>query len=754
MVVGPERGAGAQGRALNTRQAGDIFIGRHQIDRVTVQAGGLNQAGAIGDQRQRRGQGDTALEVVDLIILRGRQQGAAQHDAGILVTDLGPQALGTLGDVLAPQVEQRSAGAPELFARLQRPGFGGEGFQGRAALAVFGRGLGIPDQIGAVEPAAVLGQLGAGPGGLEVAPHDVGAVVFDADEELPLGRRIVDAGAVVAIDRIVAIGIDPPQQIGGILGIEVREQVLDWLLAGVGASGQQVLPEDLALQIEGQPTVERGLFVVVFGVRGDDRGRTGGATLAGGQVGDRHVEPVLVGDGEVALEAGDPAVRLGHRHDNLVRTGGKDLAEHELAVFIDRYGDAHGGDRLARLDALAADSDRTAGSGDVLHLQAGFAIAAQVVTVGAILQVRIGAIKQREPLQRRLVEAALSIIDPQQIAQVLRGAGRRGPLGVATDLDGHNGQRRGVSRLAAREDADLGRLKPPGIVGVGAPGHRLTALGQGRNRPDVESGRDVQRVVLDLNVGAVEGDIDAALTIRFGLGRVAGQRLAIDTDGKRQAGPTRWRTVVRADQGRHGRWSGWPGRLDLFGERDPNLGAAVEGHPFGRLIAGDWRGLAHAVRREPLGRQTEAGGEIADHDAGPRFGQRLIGRERGTQRGGDALVVGVADDFEADLSLAHQTRGQLGQRRFAGRAQHVAAGLERRVVQAILDGDRSHRRQVRRGRRDQSRFDRDDAGAAQAGEDRILAFEVGLYGGPTRLAVVDPLAERELDGGFCPRQDP
>ena len=757
-VGDPVAGADAHGRALQGGEARRVLIGGHQPDRVPGQARHVDQRSAVGGDRQGRAQRHAALQVVDLIVLARLQQRALQDDAAVLVAHLDPEPLGAFRQVLAVQEVERAPRAAEFLAALQGAGFGGEGVEGRALLAGGEGRLGVEHQVPAVEPAAVLRQLRARPRGLEVAPHHIGAVALQLDVELPLSGRIGDDRRIVPVDRVVAVRVDPPQQVVGVLRAEAREQVLDRLLVSVGAGGQQVFPEHLALQIEGAAPVHRGGLVVVVGIGGHQRRGAGRAAAGHRQVGDRHIEPIAVGDGQVALEGRRLAVRLGHRHLDLVRPWRQDLAGDEAALRVHRHGHAHGGDRLAGLHMLAADGHRTAARRDIAHAQAGLAVAGQRVASGPLgVGLGIGDVEEAERLHARLVEAALLVIDPQHIAEVLAGVRRRGPDHLAADRHGDDRQRRLAGVLALGEDPDLGLLLPPAIVGVGAPGDPVHPADRGGQGPDVERRRDVQRVVLDLDVRTGERHVDAALAVGLHLPGVRIQRMAVDADRERQrpahAGLRRF-AIVLGDEGRDRPGRRRRRRRRRDGRRlvvgDPDHRAPVGGHALRRVVRGHRLQLAAPAGLERRLRQAEQLGEVGGHRMGAGFRQGLVVRDGLLQVRREALVVGVADNLEAQVRLAAQPLGDLAQLGAGVRGQHRAAGLEGRVVQQGLDRlawrRRRQGRRRRRGRCHQPGLAPDDGRGRKARELGALALGVQAQHQVADAAVVDALAARLVLG--------
>src|SRR5690606_33234665 len=81
---------------------------------------------------------------------------------------------------------------------------------------------------------------------LVVAPQHMAIATLEPHVELAIGRRVLQRYRVVAVYRIVLIGIDPPQQGTRILCRHSLEEVLDLVLARVGRGRQEVLSLDLA----------------------------------------------------------------------------------------------------------------------------------------------------------------------------------------------------------------------------------------------------------------------------------------------------------------------------------------------------------------------------------------------------------------------------------------------------------------------------------------------------------------------------
>ena len=240
----------------------------------------------------------------------------------------------------------------------------------------------------------------------------------DADVELALRRRVVDRRAVVAVDGVVAIRIDPAQQIARILRTEVAEQVLNRLLARVGARRQQVLPLDTTLHIERRAAVDEARVVVLVQIGRHQLDRPFVAVVAECQIRHRDIEPAVVGDREIAREARGGAIGLADRHGNLMRARRQNLAHREATVAVHRHRQIEGRHRRALRDMFATDRDRTAAHRHVGNRQRVLAPADQAFA-RRILAVRRGlrAIDDRERLDGRFVEAALGVVHAQHEVQ-------------------------------------------------------------------------------------------------------------------------------------------------------------------------------------------------------------------------------------------------------------------------------------------------------------------------------------------------
>ena len=148
---------------------------------------------------------------------------ALDDKARVLVARFDPDALRPLRDIHVPQVVERTAGAAVFVAGGDGAGIGGEGVDLDTLFAILRCRFRPVARLGAIEAARKLQQIGTAPGGLEVAPHDMGIALLQLDVKLSLCRRIVDRGAVVAVNRVVEIGIDVAQQVARVFCREICE---------------------------------------------------------------------------------------------------------------------------------------------------------------------------------------------------------------------------------------------------------------------------------------------------------------------------------------------------------------------------------------------------------------------------------------------------------------------------------------------------------------------------------------------------
>ena len=125
----------AGGQRVDLVETRRVLVARHQPGLVAAETAAAHQHIVAAGGRERLGQQDAALQVVDVVV----QPRAQVHHAGdqprVLVAHLDAQALGAGEDVLVAQEEQRAAGAAELVAAGNRAGLGGEAVDASALFA-------------------------------------------------------------------------------------------------------------------------------------------------------------------------------------------------------------------------------------------------------------------------------------------------------------------------------------------------------------------------------------------------------------------------------------------------------------------------------------------------------------------------------------------------------------------------------------------------------------------------------------------
>src|SRR5690606_37613268 len=285
--------------------------------------------------------------------------------AGDAVAHLDGQRLRAGDDILPAHEIGRAAGTEELLALRQRVGLGGIGGDFRAPLAEFRRLRRDIAGAGAIERPVRPQELGTGDAGLEIAPQDVAVAALEPDIELAVGRRVLDHGRIVAIDRIVVVGIELAQQMARILVAEIAEQAAQLVLAGIGRRRQEGLALDLALQIEGKPALGIDLFIFAR----SHRLNAGAAlALADGEIGKGDVEPVIGRNVDLAREMQAARFRRPGQGDvDLVIAGRQDALDDEPALPVDGDDLAEGADRIAGGNVAAMDGDGAAMDLDVAH---------------------------------------------------------------------------------------------------------------------------------------------------------------------------------------------------------------------------------------------------------------------------------------------------------------------------------------------------------------------------------------------------
>jgi hypothetical protein len=189
-----------------------VFVAHHQVGQVPGGRAADHQQIVRGHRQERQGKQDPSLDAVDGIVQHRREILDADYDAGVLVTNFNAHALGAGQDVLMAQVIERSAGAEEFIAPGDRARLGRETVQHEAFFAETGGGQRLVMQVGAVQAAIDMRQIIIGITDLEIAPQPVTVILLQLEVELAKRRCALFDGAVVAVGRVVIVGIDAPKQ--------------------------------------------------------------------------------------------------------------------------------------------------------------------------------------------------------------------------------------------------------------------------------------------------------------------------------------------------------------------------------------------------------------------------------------------------------------------------------------------------------------------------------------------------------------
>ena len=528
MLVDPGLGATAAYQVVGLAEARRVFIGGDQVGRVARQAAVADQAGVAGNRAQGFAQHDAALDVVDFVVLLRCKVASLQHDASVLVAYLDPDTLGALGDVLATQVVQRATGAAVFVASGQGARVGRKQLDAAAAFAILRLSRVSPVQLGAVQATVVLHQLGAADAGMEVTPHHVRAAALEAHIELALGRRVFHRGAVIAVDRVVKIRVQTAQQRARVLVHKVRKQIVERLLAGIGGSGQQVFALDLAFQVEGKAAIHVHLVIEMLGVVvGDQLCRAARAVGADRQVAKGDVEPVFVGNADVALELGDSAVRLDQLHAHLVGADRQDLARGEAAMRIHRHPAAHHRYALLGPDVVAVDRHCATLHRDVADQAAVLAVHRELRGLRIFGQLHGG---ECQVSWTGFVEATVGIVDTQHEAQAVIELAQHLPGERCAGRDRQYQVGCLLKAATVAEQADLRALDPRRVVGVAGEQHLALAVDGQRHGANVQPRCLFQAVVADLYLGFRCRKVGATLAADTVCRALLAERHTIDTD--------------------------------------------------------------------------------------------------------------------------------------------------------------------------------------------------------------------------------
>src|SRR5262249_41136084 len=141
-------------------------------------------------------------------------------------------------DVLLPQEVERAAGTAELLTAGHGTRLGAEAVKPRALFAEARGRVRLEVQVSAVQRAIDVRQLVVEITELEVAPQRVVVTVLELGKELARARRKLLDRTVVAVGRVVVVGVDAPEERIGRLVHEVAEQLAHGTLARVRARAQ------------------------------------------------------------------------------------------------------------------------------------------------------------------------------------------------------------------------------------------------------------------------------------------------------------------------------------------------------------------------------------------------------------------------------------------------------------------------------------------------------------------------------------
>ena len=224
-----------------------IFVGGNDELLIGCQARRQYRRCASRRRGQRLGEDQHALHVVDGIALALAQQLAVDYQPGASIANLDGNLLRALIDVGTLEEIDRTAGALELVALGQRAGLGGKRLQPGNRIAIDGGGFRFEIGLRAVKSALVTGQFDALDTGLEIAPHHMAAAAIDPHIELAGGRCILLDQRVVAIDRVIVVGIEPPQELARILLVHVGKQRIEVFLVGIECRRDDIAALHLAL---------------------------------------------------------------------------------------------------------------------------------------------------------------------------------------------------------------------------------------------------------------------------------------------------------------------------------------------------------------------------------------------------------------------------------------------------------------------------------------------------------------------------
>ena len=254
------------------------------------------------------------------------------------------------------QVVQAAAGADEFTVPGDGLRLGREGAHFAAGIAVGSCAATAPIQRRAVERALVLAVFGAGEASAEVAPQRLVAVPVHAHVETTLAVDVAVGGGVVAVHRVVGVGIEPPEDVLRVGVPEAVEQLRDFAFARVGLGRHQIASLDLALEVEGQAAFEQEAVVEAL-VAGQRLDRTAGIAVGYRQVGDGDREHVAAGHVDVERVFDGRAVAPGQGQVERVLADRHQVFGRKLALQVHRMRLAVDLERVTLGDVAAMDAD-------------------------------------------------------------------------------------------------------------------------------------------------------------------------------------------------------------------------------------------------------------------------------------------------------------------------------------------------------------------------------------------------------------
>ena len=205
--------------------------------------------------------------------------------------------------------------------------------------------------------------------------------------------------------------------------------------------------------------------------------------------------------------------------------------------------------------------------------------------------------------------------------------------------------------MADTEQAQFGLLQPGDVIGPGAKFDRFAFDGAIWCRPNIQCRGGGKTVVAYLDIGTLEGHIHTALTVGFERFFVGIERLAVDGDAERHIGAMRGLCRASGARCRH-----HSNRLVI---PDADFNAAVFGHAFRRIVAGDRLAVAETFDRHLPVSQAQRLLEVGANGERARFRQAPVVAEHFFRGRRQTLIVGMAADRDLEVGFPLQLRDQL-----------------------------------------------------------------------------------------------